>query len=89
MMSHHKQHILALFMMSKESAASVIMWKANHLEKTKYTLAYLKLELDMATDENKPTKCRGRVRGIISVWEEGRRENLWINSYFPAQTQQS
>ena len=69
-------------MTSRESVASVIMWKANHLEKTKDTLANLKLELDMATDENKPTKCRGRAREIIAVWEEGRREKLQKTATF-------
>ena len=43
--------------------ALVIIWKANHLEKMKDALAYLKLELDMAINENKTTKCRGRARG--------------------------
>ena len=68
-------------MTSRESAASVIVWKTDHLKKTKDALAYLKLDLDMAMDENKPTKCRGRARGIIAVWEEGRREKLQINNY--------
>ena len=70
-------------MMSRESVALAIMWKAYHIKKMKDTLAYLKFELDKATDENKPTKCRGRARGIIAVWEERRREKLWINSYLP------
>ena len=61
--------------------ASVITWKVNHLEKTKDTLAYFKLELDMAMSETKPTKCRGRARGIKAIWEDGTREKLWINSY--------
>ena len=64
---HKFTSLLALVMMSRESVALVIMWQANHLEKMKDALAYLKLGLDMATDENKPTKCRGRARGIIAV----------------------
>ena len=70
-------------MTSRESVALVIMWKTNHLEKMRDALAYLKLELDMGTDENKPTKCRGRARRIKAVWEEGRREKLQKNSYLP------
>ena len=68
-------------MTSRESVALITMWKTNHLKKMKDTLAYLKLALDMATNENKPTKCRGRARGIIAAWEEKRREKLQINNY--------
>ena len=50
----------------------------------KDTLAYFKLELDMAMSKNKPTKCRGRAKGITAIWEEGRREKLWINGYLPS-----
>ena len=60
-------------MTSKESVVLVIMWKVNHLEKMKDALAYLRLELDIAMYKKKPTKCRGRTRGIIAVWEEGMR----------------
>ena len=35
----------------------------------------------MVTDENKPTRCRGRAWGLIAVWEEERREKLQINNY--------
>ena len=31
-------------------------------------------KLDMMTEENKQTKCRGRARGLIAVWDEARRE---------------
>ena len=67
----------------RECAASVIVWKTNHLKNTKDALAYLKWELYMAIDKNKPTKCWAKARGIIAVWEEERREKLQINSYLP------
>ena len=37
----------------------------------------------MAMNTNKSTRCRGRARGLIAVWEEERREKLWINNYLP------
>ena len=37
------------------------------------------------TNDNKLTKCRGRARELISVWEEERKEKnqLWINTCLP------
>ena len=30
-----------------------------------------------------PLRCRGRARGIVSVWEGEQRQQLQINNYLP------
>ena len=61
--------------------ALVIAWKVE-LRLGTFEIQRLKVELEITTHDNKLTKCRGRARGLVAVWEEERREKnrCWMNT---------
>ena len=72
-------------MTSRGSVVLVIAWRTDHLRQTDlYNLNLEIKKLEMMADENKPARCRGRARGLVAVWEEERRNQLWINNSLPS-----
>ena len=49
---------------------------------SKFEFGKLLGTLDMVTTMT-PSRCRGRARGIVLVWEEEQKQRLQINNHLP------